>query len=269
MLFWFSKEPSRWDGSFVYTQHMYWYRNKKKINTRSSMEPWIRRLNSDACNSTVPRLCSTRAWMRCICRHSAQFFSFVLPSTLRLTPSLMYMMLGFLRSRNGCEIFLLSCVSEVNSMNINPITCPVRYCECLTTKNQLLLFYISSTVPLLSDQVEIFTCIIVLDILVFVIPVRQNCIRETFNCFNIFNRGRMYQSSGWHSVIPRVRKSSWFLWPIRCAWFYIPPILSARITFNRPGAWWIGFLTQKLHPFCVRSTCTRSWYSLARDIEVS
>ena len=29
--FWCSKEPSLWDGSFEYLQHMFWLRNKKKI----------------------------------------------------------------------------------------------------------------------------------------------------------------------------------------------------------------------------------------------
>ena len=29
-MFWVSKEPSHWDGSFEYPQHMFWLRNKKK-----------------------------------------------------------------------------------------------------------------------------------------------------------------------------------------------------------------------------------------------
>ena len=27
--FWYLKEPSHWDGSFDYPQHMFWMRNKK------------------------------------------------------------------------------------------------------------------------------------------------------------------------------------------------------------------------------------------------
>ena len=33
-----SKEPSHWDGSFEYPQHMFWFRNKKKSNMHSFLE---------------------------------------------------------------------------------------------------------------------------------------------------------------------------------------------------------------------------------------
>ena len=37
-----SKEPSHWDGSFEYPQHMFWLRNKKKIFliTHCYLEAW-------------------------------------------------------------------------------------------------------------------------------------------------------------------------------------------------------------------------------------
>ena len=42
-MFWCSKEPSHWDGSFVYPQHMFWLRNKKiKFSLRTlSLSPAI------------------------------------------------------------------------------------------------------------------------------------------------------------------------------------------------------------------------------------
>ena len=45
-VFWsLKKEPSHWDGSFEYPQHMFWLRNKKKSVTHSYLGAWIKTIS--------------------------------------------------------------------------------------------------------------------------------------------------------------------------------------------------------------------------------